>query len=326
MTDQSAATALQTRVFGQTDLVVPPVSIGCAPLASMVDTFQYAVSVEDAIATIHAALNSPLNHIDTAAHYGDGESERRIGLALKEMGGLPADTILQTKAGRHVPTNDYSGAMVRQRFQRSLELLGVDRVDVLYLHDAEHTTFEAAMSTGGPVDVLLDAKRQGLTRYLGVAAGPNETELAYIETGLFDAVITHNRYTMLNRSAEPVIQAAHARGMAVLNAAPYGSGMLAKGSAAYPRYAYQPADEGMIAATRQFEEICARYNIPLAAAALQFSTRDPRITSTIVGMSNPGRIRQTIDLLTIQIPDACLQELASVPIPPSDDPERNRWK
>lgn len=326
MSHDSLPEVLRPRRFGSTGLMVPPIAVGCAPLASMVEAFKYAVSENDAIATIRATVASPFNYIDTAAHYGDGESERRIGLAIKELGGLPPETVLQTKAGRHVATNDYSGQMVRQRFERSLELLGLEQVDVLFLHDAEHTTFEAAMAPGGPVDVLQDAKRQGLTRYIGVASGPNDVELQYIETGLFDAVITHNRYTLLNRIANEVIDAAHRRGMAVLNAAPYGSGMLAKGTIAYPRYAYQPASEAMLATTRAYEEICARYGIPLAAVALQFSTNDPRITSTIVGMSNPNRLQQTIDLLLTEIPASCLEEIEAVPVPATDDPEKDRWR
>jgi D-threo-aldose 1-dehydrogenase len=317
---------LERRPFGQTPLEVPPVAIGCAPLGNMVDTFQYAVSEEDAFATIRAALASPLNYIDTAAHYGDGESERRIGIVLQELGGLPEGAILQTKAGRDAKVDYYSGEMVKYRFERSLELLGLDRIDIVYLHDAEHTTFEAAMSPGGPVEVLKGFQQQGVIKHLGVASGPIDVETQYVETGLFDAVITHNRYTLLNRTAGPLIELAHQRGMAVLNAAPYGSGMLAKGSAAYPRYAYQQASEALIRTTQEYEAICARYGVPLAAVALQFSTRDRRITSTIVGMSHPDRIQQTIDLLLTDIPTACWEEISAVPVPEPDDPEKNRWR
>lgn len=326
MTEPSVPSVLARRPFGQTPLEVPPIAIGCAPLGNMVDTFQYAVSEEDAIATIKAALASPLDYIDTAAHYGDGESERRIGIALRQLGGLPEGAILQTKAGRDAKVNDYSGEMVKIRFERSLDLLGLDQIDIVYLHDAEHTTFEAAMSPGGPVEVLKVFQQQGVIKYLGVASGPIDVESQYVETGLFDAVITHNRYTLLNRTADPLIDLAHERGMAVLNAAPYGSGMLAKGTVAYPRYAYQPASSELVETTRQYEAICARYGVPLAAVALQFSTRDPRITSTIVGMSHPERILQTIDLLTTEIPADCWAEINAVPIPEPDDPEKNRWK
>jgi D-threo-aldose 1-dehydrogenase len=149
--------------------------------------------------------------------------------------------------------------------------------------------------------------------------------MRYVETGLFDAVIHHNRYTLLNRSAEPLIAAAAARGMAVLNAAPYGSGMLAKGPDAYPRYAYQQAPDEMIDRVRRFAAIADRHGIPLAAAALQFSTRDPRITATIVGMSKPQRIGETVRYLTTPIPDDLWEELAAIPHD-RNDPEEHRFQ
>ncbi|HEX5500273.1 MAG TPA: aldo/keto reductase, partial [Thermomicrobiales bacterium] len=161
--------------------------------------------------------------------------------------------------------------------------------------------------------------------HLGVAGGPIDLEIRYVETGIFDAVITHNRYTLLNRSADPLLDLASQRGLAVLNAAPYGSGVLAKGPDAYPRYAYQDAPAEMLDRVRQIAAICERHHVPLAAAALQFSTRDPRITATIVGMSRPERIQQTIDYATHPIPDALWDELAEVPFT-MDNPEENRYK
>ena len=318
--------ALDRRPFGSTELMVPPIAVGCAPLGDMPETFAYSVDEADAVETIKEALAGPLNYIDTAALYGD-ESERRVGLALKELGGLPAGAVLQTKAGRNPTNNDFSTETVRRRFERSLTLLGVDRVDILYLHDAEWTSFDEAMAPGGVVELLQGFKEQGLTSYLGVASGPNHVELQYIETGLFDAVITHNRYTLLTQVAEPVIATAHQRGMAVLNAAPYGSGMLVKGPEAYPRYAYQEASPEMIARTRELAAISERHGVPLAAVALQFSMRDPRITATIVGMSRPERLRQTIDLATTEIPDALWDEVAALePLAEAmEDPEARRF-
>src|SRR6476620_5414090 len=101
---------LARKQFGQTPIMVPPISVGCAPLGNMVDTFAYAVSEEDAVATVKAA------------HYGDGESERRVGIALRELGGLPEGAVLQTKAGRDAKRADYSTATVKKRFERRLEL------------------------------------------------------------------------------------------------------------------------------------------------------------------------------------------------------------
>ena len=320
-----ATEALASRPFGQAGFSVPPVSVGCAPLGNMPEAFAYGVSEAEALATVRAALDSPIPYIDTAALYGDGESERRVGLVLKERGGLPAGAILQTKQGRDPKDNDYSGETVKRRMERSLELLGLDRIEVVFLHDPEWTTFDAAMAAGGPVETLQRFKEQGVIGHLGVAGGPIPVEIQYVETGIFDAVITHNRYTLLNRSADPLLTLAHDKGIAVLNAAPYGSGMLAKGPDAYPRYAYQEASAEMVDRVRRIGAICERHGVPVPAVALQFSTRDRRICNTIVGMSKPERLSQTVEYLTMPIPDAVWDELAEVPFD-ADDPELNRFR
>lgn len=311
--------------FGPNGLLVPPIAVGCAELGNMPEAFDYGVTAEDAYATVRAALDSPLNYIDTAAWYGDGESERRIGVVLRERGGLPAEAILETKAGRDPKGDDYRPETVKRRFERSFELLGVDKVHTCFIHDAEWTTFEDVMAPGGVMEILQDYKRQGVIGLLGIAAGPVDLSLRFVETGMLDILLTHNRYTLLNRTADRVQREAKRRGMSVVNAAPYGSGMLAKGPDAYARYAYQSASAEMVDVTRQIQQICDRYAVPLAAAALQFSMLDPNVDVTIVGMSKPQRIQQTIDLATITIPDELWTELASLPTF-TEDPEANRWK
>lgn len=310
--------------LGTTGIEVPPIAIGCAPLGNMPDTFGYEVSEDNATATIAAALAGPLNYIDTSAEYGDGESERRIGLAFKALGGMPNGTILQTKVGAG-PDGDFSGDAISRRFERSLQLLDTDRIEIVFLHDPEHTPFESAMAPGGPMDVFKDLQRQGAIGFLGVAGGPIDVETRYVESGMFDLLITHNRYTLLNRAADPLLTLARERGLGIMNAAPYGSGMLAKGQKAYPRYAYQQAPEHMIERTSVYAGICDRYDVPLGAAALQFSMLDPRIDVTIVGMSKPERIAQTIELAHHTIPQDCWDELLAVPFD-SDEPEANRHK
>lgn len=290
---------------------VPPIAIGCAPLGNMSDTFGYEVSSDSAEATIRAALDSPLNWLDTAASYGDGESERRIGRVLQERGGLPDGAFLNTKIGAD-PEGDYSADTVRRRFERSLDLLGVESFDLVFLHDPEKASFKDITAPGGPLAVLQDFRDQGLIKHLGVAGGPIELTERYIEMETFDAVITHNRYTLLNRAAEPVIDLCATRKLPILNAAPYGSGILAKGPSQYPRYAYKSVEGEIVERARQLEDICARHDVPLAAAALQFSLRDQRIAATIVGMSRPERIEQTLTLAQVAIPDACWEELFAV--------------
>jgi D-threo-aldose 1-dehydrogenase len=270
-------------------------------------------------------LAGPITFLDTAASYGDGESERRIGLVLREQDGLPPNYVLSTKADRDLRTGDFSGEQFKRSVERSLKLLGLDRLQMVFVHDPEHTTFEAAMAPGGPVEVLQRFKADGVIEHIGVAGGPIDMLIRYVETGAFEAVITHNRYTLLNQSAEPLIELAYQRGLGVLNAAPYGSGLLAKGPAAYPRYAYTAAPEDLLNRAGAMERICADYNIPLAAPALQFSLRDQRIDSTIVGMSRPERLQQTLDMAAIAIPDEMWARLDEFVGPPAD-PEEVRWR
>ncbi|MGH2459011.1 MAG: aldo/keto reductase [Chloroflexota bacterium] len=297
------------RPLGRTGLLVPPVCVGCAPLASMPDTFGYAVSEADALATVRAIFKSEISFLDTAASYGDGESERRIGLVLREIGGAPNGFVLATKADRNLQTGDFSGDQMKRSVERSLRLLGVDRLSVCYLHDPEHVSFEEMTRRGGALDVLRRLTDEGVIEHLGVAGGPIDLMIRYVDLGCFEAVITHNRYTLLNREAEPLLERATKLGIAALNAAPYGSGILAKGPSAYPRYMYRDASAELLERARYAEAACARHGVPLAAAALQFSLRDPRVTSTIVGMTRPERLAQTIELARVPIPDDLWQEL-----------------
>ena len=292
-----------------TGLPVTPVCIGCAPLGDMPATFTYSVSEEQALATLRAVFGGPFNFLDTAASYGDGESERRIGLALREIGGLPADVVLGTKADRVLASGDFSGDQMKRSVERSLRLLGLDRLQLVYLHDPELTTFEAAMARGGPADVLLRLKAEGVIAHVGVAGGPIDLMIRYVETGAFEAVISHNRYTLIDRSAEPLLEAASRRGLGISNAAPYGSGILAKGADQYPRYRYGQATDAQLAQVRRIEAVCRRHAVSLAAAALQFSLRDPRVSATIIGMSKPERIAETAALATHAISAALWAEI-----------------
>ena len=279
----------------------------------MPDTFTYSVSEATAYATIRAALDSPLNWLDTAAAYGDGESERRIGAVLRDIGGLPKDAYLDTKIGAD-PTGDFSAETVKRRFERSQQLLGIETFELVFLHDPESRPFEEITAPGGPLSVFERFRDEGRIRHLGVAGGPPEEMIRYVETGIFDAAITHNRYTLLERSAEPLIEMCYQQRLPILNAAPYGSGILAKGPSVYPRYAYADVTGALLENAKRMEDICSRYEVPLAAAALQFSLRDSRIASTIVGLSRPERIQQTIDLATVDIPDDCWDEIMAVPV------------
>jgi len=295
------------------------------PFGDMPETFDYSVPTDRALETIRAVFDSPINFIDTAAAYGDGESERRIGMVIKEMGGLPDGFVLATKGDRDLHTGDFSGEQFKRSIEGSLERLGLDTLQYVYIHDPEHSTYENVMGPGGPLEVLQSYVEQGVIQHLGMSGGPIKMLIRYIETDLFSAVETHNRYTLLNRSAIPLLDVCQERNVAVVNAAPYGSGMLAKGPDAYARYAYQEAPSQLIERTRAIAAICDEYEIPLAAAALQFSMRDPRVTTTVVGMTRPERVTQTVELANVAIPDEVWERIDGVGYD-LEDPETNRFE
>ena len=318
------ASSLPLRPLGSTGLQVTPLCVGGAPLGDMPETFAYSAPEDQALATIRATFASPINFLDTAAAYGDGESERRIGLVIREMGGLPPGFVLATKADRNLQTGDFSGEQIKRSIEGSLQRLGLDRLQYVYIHDPEHTTFENVMGPGGPLEVLQHFKEQGVIEHIGMSGGPIAMLIRYLETGYFSAVETHNRYTLINRSAAPLFDVATKLGVAVVNAAPYGSGILAKGPDSYARYAYQDAPASIIERTRAMAAVCQEYNVPLIAAALQFSLREPRVTSTVVGMTKPERVEQTLALARHPIPDELWSRLDAVGYD-VEDPEANRF-
>jgi len=288
----SAPSAFHRRPLGATGLEVTAVCIGGGPLGSMPGTFDYETPAARGVATAAAALTSAFGFLDTSAGYNEGESERRIGEAIRQVGGLPPSVVLATKVDPDFVTGEFDGAAVRRSFEGSLERLGVDRVDLLHFHDPERIAFEDAMAPTGAVAELVRLRDEGLAGHLGVAGGPTSLLSRYLDTGVFEVLLTHNRWTLADRTADAVIQQAHDAGYGVINGAPFGGGVLARGWDAVRGYCYGPTNAATESAIKAVELICHDAGVPLGAAALQFSTRDARISSTIVGVSRPERLAQ----------------------------------
>jgi D-threo-aldose 1-dehydrogenase len=320
---------MTSRTLGSTGLEVSPLGVGTSPLASMPGLYGYAVSEQRAVDTVDAVLDSgTITFIDTSNGYGsDGSAEKRIGLALRRRGGLPAGVLLATKVDPDPRTGDFSGPRVRDSLAESLERLGLKKVPLLHLHDPERIGFDEATAPGGPVETLVALKDEGLADHLGVAGGPVALMQRFLDTGVFEVVLTHNRYTLLDRSAESLFKAARDRGIGVLNAAPYGGGMLVKGPETQQKYAYGERDDRIAAAAVRMRNACAHAGVPLAAAALQFSLRAGFIDSTVVGLSSPSRVAETLRLAEVRIPPSLWDELDVLAPPPSlwlDPPEGTR--
>ena len=315
---------MERRRIGSTNLEVTPLCFGTSALGDMPDTYGYAVSEEQAHETIRTIFDGPVNFIDVSRNYGFGRSEERIGAVIRERGGLPDGFVLSTKLDRDMETNRFDAARARESLEESLDALGLDRIPLLHLHDPEHSrNLNEITGQDGALDALFRMKEEGLADAVGLAMGKIDMMFPILRERPFDALINHNRYTLLNRTADAMFDYAHENGIAILNAAPYAGGVLAKGSAQMPRVTYQEADDAALAPVRRIETLCARHDVAPGAAALQFSMRDPRITSTIVGVSKPERVAQTLDWATTALPDAFWQEVATLPAS-TEDPEANR--
>jgi D-threo-aldose 1-dehydrogenase len=304
-------TMQELRSLGDTGLSVGALTVGCSALG------RTQVDEERARATLVRALAGPITVLDTGNNYGI--SEERVGRALAEIGGVPTGHLVVTKADPVVGSTDFSGRRVRESVQESMDRLGLDHLPLVHLHDPERITMAEALAPDGPARALLELRESGVIGHVGVAGGPVAMLEEFVRTGLFEAVVTHNRYSLLDRSADPLLDLCAERGIGVFNAAPYGGGLLAGAERASGKYAYRPAGDEHTAAVRRMGERCSAHGVDLAAPALQFSTRDPRIASTIVGVSRPGHVDDALAHAAARIPEQLWAELESL-VPP-----RSAW-
>ena len=310
--------------IGETGLSVTGLSFGGSGLGNMPDTYGYEVSEARARATVEAIFDSPVNLLDTSNNYGFGRSEARIGEVIRDRGGLPEGFVLSTKLDRDMETRAFDADRARRSLEESLARLSLDRIPLLHLHDPEHARdLNEITREGGALDELFKMKEEGLALAVGLAMGRIDMMVPILRAYPFDALISHNRWTVVNQSAGPMFEEAAARGIAILNAAPYAGGVLAKGSAEMPRVTYQPGTEETLAPIRAIEALCADHGVAPGAVALQFSLRSPRVTSTLIGVSKPERVQETLDWAGAPIPDALWSALAEL-APSLDDPEADR--
>jgi len=281
--------------FGSTGLRVSPLCLGTSSWGPA-RTGETAADAESRIAALADAFfsgSTPITYLDTSNEYGGERSESLIGRAIARAGGIPEGFVIQTKLDRDA-SGDFSGDRMWRSLEESQQKLGIDRFPVLYLHDPENIGFEASMAADGPVEALIAMKERGFADHIGISGGPVEMLQQFVETDVFEALITHNRFTLVDRSASALFDAATRRGMGINNAAPYGGGVLTGQARFRGTYAYRPIRPPEQEALDRITALCADAGVTLAAAALQFSLRDPRIHSTIVGVSSRDALDRAV--------------------------------
>ena len=298
---------------------------GGAPIGGL-----YApVSDETAAATLQAAWDAGIRAFDTAPHYGVGLSEQRIGDFL--AGRPRAEFVVSTKIGRRlVPATgpgfadgadefygtpalsrvrDYSADGAWRSLEDSLRRLRLDRVDIALIHDPDEHMTEAL---DGAYPALARLRADGTVGAIGV--GVNSASLAewFVSRCDLDCVLVAGRYTLLDESAaRSLFPLCLARRVAVLAGGVFNSGILADpGDGA--RYDYAPAAPSLLARARRMAAVCARYDVPVAAAALRYVLRHPAVTAAVVGVRNPDEVRADAGYLGLPIPDALWSDLAGL--------------
>jgi D-threo-aldose 1-dehydrogenase len=290
----------------------------------MPDTYGYEVSEDRAQKTLNRFFQGPVNMLDTSRNYAMGESEKRIGKAIKENGGWPKGFLLSTKLDRNMDTLVLDKNRARESLDESLKTLNVDSVDVLFLHDPEYAKdITDITKKGGAMDELFKIKDEGLAKAVGVAMGKVDIMFPLLKDWDFDVIINHNRYTLINREANEMYDFASSKNIAIFNAAPYAGGVLAKGPDNFKKVTYQDATEEKLAPAREFEKVCKKHNVELGAAALQFSLRDNRITSTICGVTSIESIEKNLAWANAEISDEFWEEISKLPFS-TNDPESER--
>jgi len=309
--------------IGKTNLEVSTICFGSASLSNMPLTFGYSVDKERGLAALRAIFDSPINFLDTSRNYGSGRSEKMIGEVIRERGGLPEGFVISTKLDRDMNSNRFDEYQAWSSLEQSLKTLGLDRIHLLHLHDLEFAlSLDDITGPNGALAALFKMKEEGLAEAVGLAAGKVDIMMPILREWDFDALMTHNRHTLINRNADQMIDFAREKGTAILNAAPFCGGVLAQGSEAYHRYVYHDITDDILELIRNVEAVCAKHGIPTGAAALQFSMLDTRITSTICGVNKPEHIQKIIEWSQWPIEDDEWAELMALPFFKTD-PEAN---
>jgi D-threo-aldose 1-dehydrogenase len=308
--------ATDTVEIGRTGLRVTRLGLGGVALSGAPPaTDPHAPSPEsEAVSLIRRSLDLGLNYLDTAPMYGVGHSERRYGRALH---GIPRDRyVLSTKVGRVLRPGaegqttwafDFSREGARASFESSLERLGIERVDIVFVHDPDEH-YQAALA--GAFPVLRELRAEGRIRAIGAGMNQWQMELAFAREGYNDCFLLAGRYTLLDQTALPeFLPYCVEHHISVVAGGPYNSGILAVGPRAGATFNYRAAPPEMMDKAAHIAQVCERHQVPLKAAALQFILAHPAIASVIPGARSVAEVEENARMVELAIPGELWVEL-----------------
>jgi D-threo-aldose 1-dehydrogenase len=299
-----------TTEIGATGVSVTKMSLGCGPFGGM----WAPVTYDDAEATVHAAFSAGIRYFDTAPLYGVGKSERRLGRGLADL--RRDEVTVSTKVGRVLhddgttaPTFDYTPDALRRSLEGSHERLGLERFDIVHVHDPERHVDEA-------IDGAFPTLRamQGAGEIGAVSCGTNFSEplVRFVREGLVDCVLISGQWTLLDQTAgEELLPLAAERGVTVIAASVFNSGILADpdGDPAFVNFRYRPPEPDVLERTRRIRAVCESHDVPLKAAAIQFPFTHPAVGTVLLGCRSPEEITSNVADLEREIPATLWSDL-----------------
>lgn len=324
--------ANEKRRLGKSTLEVSVLGLGSAPLGDLFEV----IPEERASATVEAAYKAGVRLFDTAPLYGRGIAEHRFGHVLRQRPEERESFVLATKVGRYlVPetpdkvdrsvfkggldfrlVNDYSYDGTMRALEQSYQRLGMNRIDIVHIHDVDVQTWGTAYSdrfreaSDGAYRALDELRAAGVIGAIGVGVNEVEPLIEFSRAGDFDCFMLAGRYTLLEHAAlDELLPLCQKKGIGVLTAGPYNSGILATGAKPGAKYNYKPAPQAILERVAAIEGVCARHGVPLAAAAIQFPLAHPAVASMVPGAVRPEEVHANAALIETAIPAAFWEEL-----------------
>ena len=296
---------MKKRLLGKTGLELPILSFGASSLGQ---EFR-KVNLEEALRSVHVALDCGLNFIDTSPFYGRGMSEVLLGQALR--GVARGSYTLCTKLGRYDLAHfDFSAKRVAESVDVSLHRLGTDHLDVVLCHDIEFVPMQQIVDETLPA--LRKIQQSGKVRFVGISGYPMKAFQFVLAQAELDCVLSYNQYTLQNtRFADELVPELKSRGVGVMNAGPFSARLLT--NAPLPDWLKEP--EEVKAAARKAAAHCQSRGVDIAQLALQFSIAHPDITTTVAGSANSENIRKRSQWAAAPIDETLLREVQDIFVP-----------
>jgi L-galactose dehydrogenase len=294
--------SLPKRTLGRTNLELPFLSFGASSLGA---EFR-SVTLDEVLASVRAALECGMNFIDTSPFYGRGMSEVLLGVALR---GVPRENYtICTKLGRYDLAHfDFSARRVAESVDVSLHRLGCGHLDIVLCHDIEFIPMQQIVDETLPA--LRKAREQGKVRFIGFSGYPMKIFKFILDQTSVDCVLSYNQCTLQNtRFADQIVPYLKSKGVGAMNAGPFSARLLT--NAPLPAWLKEP--EEVKAAARRAAALCSERGTDIAKLALQFSIRNPDITTTIAGSANPNNIRNWAKWATEAIDEELLRDVQAI--------------